>query len=132
MYYADSGAESVGMIYADDFDIQTGSIANRRTFFRSDASHGMPDGLTVNSRGGIWCALWNGSKVLHFTPDRLIADEIRLPVPRPTACCFGGADLNELYITSSQSEIDLVQYPMAGDVFGVSFGVAAAGANGSA
>ncbi len=119
MYYSDSGADGVGIIYAYDFDLERGSIANRRDFFRSDSSHGLPDGLTVDSEGGIWCAFWDGAKVLHFTPDGRIADEVRVPAPRTTACCFGGANLDELYITSAQWETDLAQHPMAGDVFRV-------------
>ncbi len=119
MYYADSGAENVGIIYAYDYDLATGNITNRREFFRSDSSHGLPDGLTVDAGGGVWCAFWDGSKVMHFAADATIIEEIRLPVPRPTSCCFGGANLDELYITSAAWELDLAQYPLAGNIFRV-------------
>lgn len=117
MYYVDSSAESVGIIYAYDYDLATGNLANRRIFFRSDSGHGLPDGLTVDSTGGIWCAFWDGSKVVHFAPDGRITEEIRLPVTRPTSCCFGGEHLADLYITSALWEQDLATTPMAGDVF---------------
>jgi sugar lactone lactonase YvrE len=119
MYYADSGAEGIGIIYAYDFDLAAGTISNRRDFFRSDKTHGLPDGLTVDAEGGVWCAFWDGSKVMHFSPDGRIIEEVRLPVPRVTSCCFGGPSLDDLYITTAQWDLDLAMYPMAGDVFRV-------------
>lgn len=123
MYYSDSSAETVGIIYAYDFDLVTGGLSNRRIFFKSDSTHGFPDGLTVDAMGGIWCAFWDGSKVVQFSPDGRMVDEIRLPVRRPTSCCFGGEHLDELYITSAAKEQDLSVYPLAGDIFRVRMAV---------
>ena len=80
----------------------------------------MPDGLTVDSQGFIWSARWDGWKVTRYDPDGKVEREIPLPVQRPTSCTFGGAGLDELFITSASvdlSEQDLREQPLAGDLF---------------
>lgn len=44
----------------------------------------------------------------------------------PTCCCFGGAELNTLYITSAHQRLtpeQLAQQPLAGSVFAVRPGI---------
>lgn len=117
MYYSDSGP---GIIYAYDFDAGTGTISNRRTFVLPSDTDDVPDGLTVDSEGFIWCAHWGSWKVKRYDPDGNIEREIELPVKLPTSCMFGGPDLNELYITTARSplsEAEKEQQPHAGDLF---------------
>src|SRR6185295_18002363 len=45
MYFIDSPAQSVDVF---DFDLASGTIANRRSFARIDAVDGTPDGLTLD------------------------------------------------------------------------------------
>lgn len=45
----------------------TGALGDRRTFAVIDG--GVPDGLTVDSEGRVWVAVWGGAEVLAFTPD---------------------------------------------------------------
>jgi L-arabinonolactonase len=119
MYYSDSGA---GVVYAYDFDIDAGTISNRREFLRSDGDAGVADGLTVDAEGFIWSAFWNGWRVARFNPQGEQVLEIPMPVQRPTSCVFGGSGLNELYITSASmdlSDAERAQQPQAGDVFRV-------------
>jgi sugar lactone lactonase YvrE len=45
-----------------------------------------------------------------------------VPVPRPTSCCFGGPDLDTLYITSASVRLNeqaLKTAPMSGSLFAV-------------
>jgi len=119
MYYADSNRY---VIYCFDFDIQSGEISNRRTFAQMDASQGVPDGLTVDSEGYVWCAIYNGWKVMRFTPGGEISTEIKMPVSRPSSCTFGGVGMDELYITSISEGLSTHQKekePLAGDLFKV-------------
>jgi sugar lactone lactonase YvrE len=51
---------------------------------------------------------------------------IELPVSNPTCCCFGGAGLDTLYITSAAQNLSassLQKQPLAGSVFAVRPGV---------
>jgi len=65
MYYVDSNRL---VIYAFDFDMKSGEISRQRDFLRFETQSGVPDGLTVDSRGFIWCALYDGWKVLRIDP----------------------------------------------------------------
>lgn len=124
MYFTDSRAQT---IYAYDFDLASGAIANRRTFVKLDEPPGVvPDGLTVDSQGYIWSAIWNGWKVARFDPQGKPVLELSLPVQRVTAPTFGGPDLDVLYITTAWNELTLEQrqaQPLAGDLFVVHPGV---------
>ncbi len=68
---------------------------------------GDPDGGTVDLNGMLWIALWDKGQVVCLDPKtKKITDHIDLPISRPSSCCFGGPDLNYLFITSAKSEKD--------------------------
>ncbi len=117
MYYCDS---RIHMIYTYDFDLASGTIANRRAFVHTPDDPSTPDGLTVDSEGFIWCARWGGWKVVRYDPTDKVERELRLPVEYPTSCAFGGEALGELYITSAWtplSEAQRKEQPESGDIF---------------
>lgn len=117
MYFTDTLRR---VIYAYDFDPASGTIDRRRVFVDSSGEDGYPDGMEVDSEGGVWSARWGGWKVSRYDPDGKVEREIRLPVECPTSCAFGGEGLNELYITSAWTALTDEQHrqqPMAGDVF---------------
>ena len=117
MYYVDTGTRRVDVF---DFDARAGTIDNRRTLVAIPESEGKPDGLIVDAEGFIWVALWQGSAVRRYGPDGRLAQEIDLPVSCPTKCAFGGAALDELYITSAKTALSADQraeQPHAGSVF---------------
>jgi len=116
LYVADSVS---GWIYAHDFDLETGSMGARRGFCRLDGL-GMPDGAAVDVRGYLWNARWGAGALACISPDGQLERIVRLPVTNPTACCFGGPDLNVLYITSARyglSDEQLNRENHAGGVF---------------
>lgn len=118
-YFTDSLAR---IIFAYDFDPESGAISNRRVFARiPDApGEGLPDGLAIDREGHIWSARWGGWKVVRYDPQGRIMDEVAMPVEFPTSCAFGGENLDELYITSAWIECkpeDRASQPLAGDVF---------------
>jgi sugar lactone lactonase YvrE len=107
-------------IYAYDFNSVTGSIINRRVFVDLTDESFYPDGLTIDSQGNIWSAMWDGWCVIRFNPQGEEILRINLPVQLPTSCTFGGEDLQTLYITTasvglSQGEIEKSFY--SGDLF---------------
>jgi sugar lactone lactonase YvrE len=124
MYYTDSPRRT---IYAYDFDAATGAIAHRRPFVQLGGDEpGFPDGLAVDGEGFIWSARWDGWKIARYDPAGKLEREIQMPVQRPTSCAFGGANLDELYITSAWTGLSDEQrraQPYAGDVFRVQAGI---------
>jgi sugar lactone lactonase YvrE len=117
MYYTDTPRR---VIYTYDFDLESGSINNRRDYVNVPAEDGFPDGLTVDSEGCVWSAHWDGWRVTRYDPDGKIERVVYMPVQRPTSCTFGGPDLNQLFITSAWtglSESVRREQPLAGDLF---------------
>lgn len=96
LYHADSHA---GVIRAFDY-ARDGSIANERAFVDTRADGSGPDGATVDAEGCVWVALVLAGKVARYAPDGRLLRTLSLPVPYPTCPCFGGPDLDTLFVTS--------------------------------
>jgi sugar lactone lactonase YvrE/DNA-binding IclR family transcriptional regulator len=119
MYFTDSVRRT---IYVYDFDLRPGLISNRRPFITLDPSDGMPDGLTVDEEGCLWVAVWDAWRVSRYSPEGRELLRIRMPVPRPTSCCFGGASLDTLYVTSASVRLGadaLAAAPLSGALFAI-------------
>lgn len=119
MYLADSLRRA---IFAYDFQAGTGSISNRRVAVDTSAEAGVPDGITVDSAGYIWVAMCGGWQVIRYSATGIVDRRIIMPVECPTSCTLGGAEGNDLYVTSSRSLIQpgtISQQLAAGDVFRV-------------
>lgn len=122
-YFTDSGPKS---IYVYDFDLESGSIENRRTFVQVPDNVGVPDGLAVDAEGFVWSAHWDGWCVTRYDPDGKVDRVINLPVPRPTSCAFGGPDMTTLFITSARIRLSaqqLAEAPLSGSVFALQSGI---------
>ena len=111
MYYIDSPTRRI-----DVFDVGDDRLpVNRRQFAVVEEGAGFPDGLAVDADGCVWVALWDGAAVRRYTPSGELDRVVELPVPRPTACAFGGADLTDLYITTARTGLE-APHPMSGSV----------------
>lgn len=113
------------IIYAYEFDVETGTIGGRRVFADLSGSDAFPDGLAVDAEGGVWSAQFAGACVIRFGPDGSETHRIALPVPNPTSCAFGGESLEDLYVTSASvglSEEQIDEAPHSGDLFRVHTG----------
>jgi sugar lactone lactonase YvrE len=122
MYFADTVKNE---IYACDYDLALGAIANRRVFSNLEG-RGHPDGATVDSEGYLWSARWEGSCVIRFAPNGEVDRIVKVPASRVTCCVFGGAALDTLYMTTSRlhlSATELGAQPHAGGLFAVKPGV---------
>ena len=116
MYYIDTPTQRVD---AFSYDPANGAIGDRRSEIDIPPGAGAPDGMTIDADGGLWVALWGGMAVHRYVGGRL-ERVIELPVSQPTSCCFGGDDLDELYITSARQGLSAPQLraePLAGALF---------------
>lgn len=125
LYFSDS---LLYHIYAYDYDIATGAVANKRLFADTRSLGGIPDGATVDTDGLMWMAICEGSKVVAFRPDGRIERTIEMPVKCPASVMFGGPDLDLLYVTS----IDLALLGRDNDGGGDTFVISGLGAQGIA
>ncbi|MEQ8780315.1 MAG: SMP-30/gluconolactonase/LRE family protein [Roseibium album] len=104
------------VIFAFDYDADTGGLSNRRVLLENYA-HGVPDGSAIDDDGCLWNARFGGSRIIRITPDGRIDREIAVPVTNPTSCTFGASDRKTLYVTSAQftlTETQLQTNPLEG------------------
>jgi sugar lactone lactonase YvrE len=122
-YFADTPKHT---IWAFDFDLEAGTIANRRVFADLSARNGLPDGSCVDAEGFLWNAEFAGSRLTRYAPDGRIERTVKLPVTSPTCCCFGGERLDTLYVVSSTHRHDAAQRaaePCSGGLLALDAGV---------
>ncbi|MEG9248597.1 SMP-30/gluconolactonase/LRE family protein [Arthrobacter sp. Soc17.1.1.1] len=122
-FFADT---PTGRIDALGYDIAAGRFTDRRTFAVVEQALGMPDGLAIDTEGGIWAALYGGGAVARFDASGRLSEHIPLPVTNVTACAFGGPDLTTLFITTTQENVPAGSEPQAGALFAVEPGIAGA------
>jgi len=121
LYYIDTPTREV---HAFDYDLETGLLANRRSAIRVPAEMGWPDGMTSDTSGCLWIALWGGASVTRWDPQSgEPLEQVHLPALNVSSCVFGGEELNDLYITSARAGLDeatLQEYPQSGGLFRLS------------
>ena len=126
MYWSDTTSHTV---WAFDYDLATGAMSGRRVFARFppkpangslEGYGGRPDGAAVDAEGCYWVAMYEGGRVLRFSPDGELLREVRVPALCPTMPCFGGPDLKTVYVTSAsinRTGEELARWPHSGCVF---------------
>ena len=117
-YYVDTATERIDLF---DYDRERG-LSGRRPFVDLSAEGLRPDGLAVDAEGGVWVALSNGGAVRRYTAAGALDEVVELPARKVTACTFGGAELDQLYITTSREGVAEGDDPLAGSLFRVSVG----------
>lgn len=119
LIFGDSTGET---IYRYDFDARSGELSNRRTYLDTRHLPWRVDGANFDEQGYYWAALVRDWSVGRFDRDGRLDRLIRLPVEFPTMCCFGGADLDILYVTTASMFLDDVQreqQPLAGSLLSI-------------
>jgi sugar lactone lactonase YvrE len=123
LYHSDSLR---GIVHAFDLDLATGTLEGKRVFARLALDAGYPDGMAVDAEGCLWIARFGGWRLTRLDPAGRIERELRLPVANVTSCCFGGPELERLYVTTAReglSASQLREQPLAGGLFELEPGV---------
>ncbi len=128
LYWADTTAH---VIHAWDWDAAANTLGVQRVFRQFPLKPpgwlpglpgygGRPDGAAVDSQGNYWVAMFEGRRVLKLSPAGEVLAEIETPVQCPTMVCFGGDDLQTLYLTTARHgrpAAELEAMPQSGCVF---------------
>jgi sugar lactone lactonase YvrE len=115
-YYTDS---LVFEIYLFDYSVDDGSIKNPRVFARFSEIEGMPDGCTLDADGLLWCALWDGSRIVRLNDGGKIDYSVHLPTPQVSSLTFAGPDHADIYVTTANDKESELVDPLAGALFRV-------------
>lgn len=122
VYFADTqrGDIEVAEFTADE------SVPSWRTFSPAGAVAGRPDGCALDAQGHLWTTRPRGGCVARIAPDGTVAAVYELPVSHPSACAFGGPELDMLFVTTARQKLapeELARQPLAGCVLQARVGV---------
>jgi xylono-1,5-lactonase len=111
LYHNDS---TQGIVYR--FELHgDGALRHRSVFLQFGPDEGKPDGMTVDSEGALWIALWGAARVSRYTAHGHLDRSVMLPASQITSCAFGGAALDRLFVTSAAEGVS--GEPLAGSLF---------------
>src|SRR5690606_31542399 len=118
MYHTDSPTRQVN---AFRYDTETGVVTFDRLAIQIPESMGFPDGMSMDSAGTIWVAVWGGSGVGGFNSlTGELEHWIPISAPHVSSCAFVGPKLDCLLVTTAQKEMneeELDRYPDSGSAF---------------
>jgi sugar lactone lactonase YvrE len=121
-YWSDTKAHT---IYAFERDAR-GRLGERRVWAQFPGKPaagglqgygGRPDGAAVDAQGCYWVAMFEGQRLLRLSPQAEVLLDVPLPVRCATMPCFGGDDLQTLYLTTARDnrpQAELQAQPWAG------------------
>lgn len=118
LFFVDSVAR---LIFQASYSAQ-GELGAVRSFAQTPTELGRPDGIALDRAGGLWVCQFNGGCLLRYDRDGHLSERLAMPVPRPTSCCFGGDDLDTLFITTARFAMtpsELNACPDAGDLYAI-------------
>ncbi|MEJ8824908.1 SMP-30/gluconolactonase/LRE family protein [Variovorax humicola] len=96
LHVADSAARVIySYVIAAD-----GTLADKQVFVRTDVHDSGADGCCFDSEGGLWTALVRAGALARFDMQGRLTHKIDLPVAYPSALCFGGPGMSDLFVTS--------------------------------
>lgn len=121
LYLANSPEKT---IHQYDYNPSTGSVYNKRLFH--EKPEGFADGSCVDAQGFVWNATWRQGEGTAMV-DRLdpetgkVVFTVHLPdtTSEASCCCFGGPNLDILFITSAWEHLDPSKEEHAGGLYAV-------------
>ncbi|XP_056647342.1 regucalcin-like [Diorhabda sublineata] len=116
MYYIDSYRYSIDQY---DINFEKGTLSNQKTIFKNENKDILCDGMTIDTDGNLWVAMFGAAAVYNIDPRTgNILRTIKIPADQITSVSFGGPNLDELYVTSG-SIIDRSFGQWPGSIFRV-------------
>lgn len=120
VYYIDTSSRGIDVI---DFDRATGALTNRRQLIAVPPEYGKPDGMTIDTEGRLWVAMFHGACVTVWDPERAeLVRKVDIPAKNVTSVAFGGPEMSTLYATTAAiglAPADQERFPATGAVFAV-------------
>ena len=116
LYHTDSPRRTIYV-----FDLAPdGALTNKRVWLTFERDEGFPDGMNFDADGHLWIAHWGGGCVTQRDAQGRVLQRIALPAAQVSNVAFGGARMQDLYITTARNGLDadaLAPTPAAGGLF---------------
>lgn len=102
-YFADTKERK---IWTQPLDPQGWPRDERRLFLDCGPLGLSPDGAVTDCEGALWVACWGAGAVIRFGPDGRQKDRLGVGGRHSSCPAFGGADLDEMLVTTACEGID--------------------------
>ena len=99
MFFVDSVERRADVF---EFNAETGEIGMRRPIIDLRDCTGVPDGMTIDEEGTLWIAMCGGGEVRRYSQGGDLLGILAVPTQLVTSVCFGGPQLDVLYITTAR------------------------------
>lgn len=118
LYFTDSRTRKI-MRYP--YDTTAGQAGAPTVFIDTEPLGSASDGATVDSEGCLWTALVEIGRLGRFTPEGKLDHLIDMPTRYVSCPCFGGPNLDILYVTSISNSGNALKddHPDAGALFAI-------------
>lgn len=103
MLHNDSGKK---ITYIFKLNKYNGDIINKSIWRTYSEEEGYPDGINFDTDGNVWIAHWGVGKVCKYNIEGKLLQSISIPTPNVTNLCFGGKDLNRIFVTTASNNFD--------------------------
>jgi L-arabinonolactonase len=123
MYFSDSETQ---IYHWYEYDSASGSLGARHVLTEIPRAQGFADGSAVDADDNLWNARYYGGLVQQYHPDGSEGLRVQVPTDCVTCVCFGGDELDTLFISSGCKDLKPEQraaQPYAGGLFCVRPGV---------
>ncbi|KAK2785269.1 hypothetical protein FQN53_007845 [Emmonsiellopsis sp. PD_33] len=99
MYFNDSVAM---IVYAYDFDLESGNISNRRILIDRRSTYGEPDGMVVDTDGNLWIAVFDSDRVMVFSPEGKHLKDIIFTARNMACTTWGGRNWDIIFVATGK------------------------------
>ena len=123
MYFCDSETRRYWWY---EYDTRTGTLGARHLLTQIPDTDGFADGSAVDAEDNLWNARYYHGIVQQYHPDGSEGSRVLLPTACVTCVCFGGRNLDTLFISTGKKDLSPAQQaeqPSAGGLFAVQPGV---------
>jgi len=103
MLHNDSGKK---ITYIFKLDKNNGDIINKSIWKIYSEHEGYPDGMNFDADGNVWIAHWGVGKVCKYNIEGKLLQTISIPTPNVTNICFGGKELNRIFVTTASNNFN--------------------------
>lgn len=76
-----------------------------------------PDGCVVDAQGRLWNAQWGAGRVACYEPNGTLVQTLAVGGPQSSCPAFGGAELDDMIVTTAATGLDPSEHPDSGKVF---------------
>ena len=97
VYYIDTPTQQICEF---EYLVDSGAFGRQISTIEIDVSAGAPDGLAIDSEGGLWVALWGGGAVRRYLGGRQ-TETVAVSTPLVTSVAFVGPNLDILVVTTA-------------------------------